>query len=227
MTSTPIQFDPFTWVEQLRRAGVPQKQAEAQVKVLLCIVDDRLASKHDVLELSGQVRLQIQEIDGQIRLQLQIFDSRIETKIKELEIKTDYITQELSKVKLEIENVNTRIDEVRGELSEKIERFYITLSDKIEKGDAILSEKIDQVRGELFEKIERGDAALSEKIDRIYKELSEKIERGDAILSEKIDRVYKELSEKIDKISDKFSKWMFGLATLQTAIVLTAFKLMH
>jgi hypothetical protein len=49
-------FDTLEYASRLKRAGFTEQQAEAQMRALAAIVNDNLATKQDLLAVSGQVR---------------------------------------------------------------------------------------------------------------------------------------------------------------------------
>lgn len=51
MISSPIAFDSLAYVKKLRAVGVPEKQAEVQAEAFYKIVEERLATKQDILAL--------------------------------------------------------------------------------------------------------------------------------------------------------------------------------
>ena len=55
MTST-IAFDTLAYVKKLKAAGVPEKQAEVQAETFAEIIEDRIATKHDILLLKQDLK---------------------------------------------------------------------------------------------------------------------------------------------------------------------------
>jgi len=55
MTST-ITFDTLAYVKKLKAAGVPEKQAEVQAETFAEIIEDRIATKHDILLLKQDLK---------------------------------------------------------------------------------------------------------------------------------------------------------------------------
>ncbi len=55
-------FDALKYVETLRKAGIPDRQAEAQVRVLNEIIDSNLATKRDIKELEQKIVMMEQRI---------------------------------------------------------------------------------------------------------------------------------------------------------------------
>ena len=50
-----MKFNPFKYVDDLKEAGFPAKQAEAQVKVWSEFVESELATKKDIKELEFKI----------------------------------------------------------------------------------------------------------------------------------------------------------------------------
>ena len=61
-TLCPWVFNAFKYVDELRNAGIPDKQAEAQVRVLQDIVDSQLATKRDLKELEASLKRDTAEL---------------------------------------------------------------------------------------------------------------------------------------------------------------------
>jgi len=55
MTST-ITFDTLAYVKKLKAAGVPETQAEVQAETFAEIIEDRIATKHDILMLKQDLK---------------------------------------------------------------------------------------------------------------------------------------------------------------------------
>jgi hypothetical protein len=55
MTRT-ITFDTLAYVKKLKAAGVPEKQAEVQAETFAEIIEDRIATKHDILLLKQALK---------------------------------------------------------------------------------------------------------------------------------------------------------------------------
>ena len=51
-----ITFDTLAYVKKLKAAGVPEKQAEVQAEAFAEIIEDRLATKKDVLMLQRDIK---------------------------------------------------------------------------------------------------------------------------------------------------------------------------
>lgn len=51
-----ITFDTLAYVKKLRAAGVPEKQAEVHAETFAEIVEDRIATKQDILALKQDLK---------------------------------------------------------------------------------------------------------------------------------------------------------------------------
>ena len=52
---TATTFNPLTYFEELKAAGVPEPQAKVQAKALADIIDEKLATKQDLLVLEERL----------------------------------------------------------------------------------------------------------------------------------------------------------------------------
>ena len=57
-----LAIDTLDYARKLIDAGVPEKQAEAQARVLAEIVESSLATKRDIKELELKIELKIEQI---------------------------------------------------------------------------------------------------------------------------------------------------------------------
>ena len=53
---TTTIFDTLMYAKKLRKAGVPEKQAEAQAEALKEIIETNLATKLDIRELKAEIK---------------------------------------------------------------------------------------------------------------------------------------------------------------------------
>lgn len=65
-----MSFNAFKYVEVLRGAGIPDKQAEAQVRVLNEIIESNLASKRDLKEMEQKLDHKLKEMEQRIIIKL-------------------------------------------------------------------------------------------------------------------------------------------------------------
>ena len=63
-------FNASKHVEELREAGVPDKQAEAQVRLLNDVIDSDLATKRDLKKLENELKRDIKELELRLTLKL-------------------------------------------------------------------------------------------------------------------------------------------------------------
>lgn len=65
-----IAFDTLAFVKRLTEAGVEQKQAEAQAQaqatILSELIDDKLASRQDIIQMEHKLDNKISELDNRI-----------------------------------------------------------------------------------------------------------------------------------------------------------------
>jgi len=69
MTRT-ITFDTLAYVKKLKAAGVPEKQAEVQAETFAEIIEDRIATKHDILLLKQDLKELELSLKQELRLGL-------------------------------------------------------------------------------------------------------------------------------------------------------------
>jgi hypothetical protein len=64
--SHAIAFDTLSSMKRLRDAGFTEEQAETQTRIIAELVDDRLATKQDLVDLS--TKSDIAKLESEIRL---------------------------------------------------------------------------------------------------------------------------------------------------------------
>ena len=94
-----MNFNALKYVEELRNAGMPEKQAEAQIRVLNEVVDSELASKHDVETVRKELKRDIKELD----LKIETVRKELKRDIKELDLKIETVREELKRDIKELE----------------------------------------------------------------------------------------------------------------------------
>ncbi len=72
-----IAFDTLAYSKKLKAAGVPEKQAEVQAEAFAEIIEERLATKHDIVllqkdikELEISLKRDMKELEKRITLRL-------------------------------------------------------------------------------------------------------------------------------------------------------------
>ena len=115
-----MAFNAFKYIDELREAGVPDEQAEAQIKVLSAAMENELATKHDMelvkydLEL---VRKDIETIRADLKRDIKELELKINNvgkDIKELELKINNVGKDIKELELKINNVGKDIKEDIG-----------------------------------------------------------------------------------------------------------------
>ncbi len=79
-----MDFDALKYVENLRKAGVPDKQATAQVRVLNEIIDSNLASKRDMKEMEQKLTRDMKEMEQKLTRDMKEMEQRIVIKLGSL-----------------------------------------------------------------------------------------------------------------------------------------------
>ncbi len=54
--SQTIAFDTLAYAKRLKEVGVPEKQAEVQAEAMVELVEERLATKQDILDLKRDMK---------------------------------------------------------------------------------------------------------------------------------------------------------------------------
>ncbi len=88
----PLVFDTLASVKKLEEAGVPQKQAEAHIRLFSEIVEESICSKQDLLETEGRLEIKLKELE----VKLKETEGRIDLKLKELEFKIEEVRKEMA-----------------------------------------------------------------------------------------------------------------------------------
>lgn len=60
-------YDTLMYVKKLEAVGVPRNQAEAQVEIMSQIVDSNFATKHDLKDLSAELKTEIAAVRLEIK----------------------------------------------------------------------------------------------------------------------------------------------------------------
>lgn len=85
-------FDTLKYAKKLQEVGVPREQAEAQIIILVEVMEDTLATKTDLKELGAgtreefqAVRTELQSVRSEMRSEFQAVRSEIKVEIVNLE----------------------------------------------------------------------------------------------------------------------------------------------
>ena len=124
MAEPAIKFDTAAAVEQLVEAGVPQKQAAAQVRLLATTINENFATKADIERLEIKLGTDIAELRAATKADIERLELKLDTGIAELraEVHTDIahvrtgIAELRAEVHTDIAHVRTGIAELRAEV---------------------------------------------------------------------------------------------------------------
>ena len=90
-----IPFDTHAYVKKLRDVGVPEKQAEVQVEAIAALIEERMATKHDLELVRTELKRDIKEIETELKR----VEAELKRDIKELE----------TELKRDIKELETRL----------------------------------------------------------------------------------------------------------------------
>jgi hypothetical protein len=107
--STAIAFDTYAYVRKLRDAGVPEVQAEIQVEAMAALIEERVATRQDQMQLEASLKRDFREMEVKLETRIRELEVKLETGIKELEVKLETGIKELE-VKLETEIASVKRD---------------------------------------------------------------------------------------------------------------------
>ena len=88
-----IAFDTLAYVKKLRGAGVPKAQAEVQAETIAELIEDRIATKADLMELE----LVMREIEASLRRDMKEMEINLRKDLKTLE---SGLRQDMEQMKL-------------------------------------------------------------------------------------------------------------------------------
>ncbi len=63
-----LAFDTLAYAKRLMAVGVPANQAEVQAEALAEIIEERLATKRDLIELEQRLELKLKELEMRMLL---------------------------------------------------------------------------------------------------------------------------------------------------------------
>ena len=78
-----ITFDTLAYAKKLKAVGFTEEQAEVQAEVLAQIIDERLATKQDILAL----RREIKQLESSLRRDMKEMESSLRRDMKEMELR--------------------------------------------------------------------------------------------------------------------------------------------
>ncbi|MDR2695270.1 MAG: CCDC90 family protein [Deltaproteobacteria bacterium] len=63
-------FDTLGYFEKLKAAGVPEEQAKVQANVMREVIEDKLATKADLLAVKTELQQQMKELEYRLTIRL-------------------------------------------------------------------------------------------------------------------------------------------------------------
>jgi len=97
--SEAIAFDTHRFVKRLTQTGFTEAQAEALADEQVILLNGNLATKHDLLELKGDLERQLAELKGGLERQLAEVKGGLEQQLAEVK---GGLEQQLAKVKADM-----------------------------------------------------------------------------------------------------------------------------
>lgn len=67
---TTTTFDTLGYFERLKAAGVPEQQAKVQTEALREIIEDKLATKQDLIEMELRFDTKLRELEYRLTIRL-------------------------------------------------------------------------------------------------------------------------------------------------------------
>ena len=102
--------------------------------------------------------------------------------------------------KADVGKVNSTVESVHQEVTDKIGSVHQELTDKIGSVHQELTDKIESVHQELTDKIESVRQELTDKIGSLHQEVTDKIESVHQEVTDKIESVRQEVTDKIESV---------------------------
>ncbi len=90
-----LSFDTHTFVKRLTQAGMPESQAEVLADSQAQLIDEKLATKHDLKELEARLTHQMKELETRLTHQMKELETQLTHQMKELEAQFNYQMKEL------------------------------------------------------------------------------------------------------------------------------------
>ncbi len=72
-----IAFDTLAYANKLKKAGIPDEQAEVHAVAIAEIVNEQMATKRDIKELETALRHDIKEMDTALRHDIKEMEMRL------------------------------------------------------------------------------------------------------------------------------------------------------
>ncbi len=72
-----IAFDTLAYANKLKAAGVPERQAEVQAEAIAGLVNEQMATKHDLARLETSLRRDMKEMETSLRRDMKELEMRL------------------------------------------------------------------------------------------------------------------------------------------------------
>ena len=86
MTQT-ITFDTHAYVKKLKAVGFTEEQAETLATTQANLIDERLATKHDIKELDTSLKRDMKELETSLKHDMKELETSLKRDIKESELR--------------------------------------------------------------------------------------------------------------------------------------------
>ncbi|CAN2042625.1 putative DUF1640 domain-containing protein [Candidatus Magnetomoraceae bacterium gMMP-15] len=105
-------FDTYSYIKKLQAVGIPEKQAEAQVEILIEIIGDNLATKKDMLELETKFLTALEKTKADLIINMASIKAESEQYINSVNANLE---KSLSMTKMELEKniLTTKVDIIK------------------------------------------------------------------------------------------------------------------
>jgi hypothetical protein len=67
---TTTTFDTLGYFERLKSAGMPEQQAKVQTEALREIIEDKLATKKDLMDMESRLEAKVRELEYRLVIRL-------------------------------------------------------------------------------------------------------------------------------------------------------------
>lgn len=84
MSHAAWTFDTLQYAKRLKLSGFTDEQAEGQAEALKDLIDEKLATKQDLVHLEKRLTNKMSEVDGRLTNKMAEMDIRLTSKINEM-----------------------------------------------------------------------------------------------------------------------------------------------
>ena len=124
-----ISFDTHTFVKRLTQEGMPIGQAEVLADSQARLIDDKLATKHDLNELGAGLTRDLKALETKLTHDIKALETKQTRDIKELETKLTLDLKELeTKLSRDIKELEPRFKDMETRLSRDINKLALKLT---------------------------------------------------------------------------------------------------